>query len=116
MRPVRRIAELESAELENNDMTTHQFATISVRIVGLSAIVVGVVFAGSSGVMRALGAASITSTSTADLHLHDAYYVVAQLEDAWLAPGAVSVVIGVLLLVTSRSLGAWLARGTGSES
>jgi hypothetical protein len=37
-----------------------------------------------------LGAASITSTSTADFHLHDSYYVVATL------------IIGVLLLVISE--------------
>ena len=97
-------------------MTTHHFAIISVRVVGLLAIVVGGVFAGSSGVMRALGAASITSNSTADLHLHNTYYVIAQLEDAWFAPGAVSAAIGILLLVTSRRLGALLARGTESGS
>jgi heme/copper-type cytochrome/quinol oxidase subunit 1 len=97
-------------------MTTRHFATVSVRVLGVAAIVVGVVFAGSSGIMRALGAASLTSTSTSDLHLHDTYYVISHVEDAWLAPGAVSAVTGVLLLVISRSLGAWLARGTESEN
>ena len=97
-------------------MTTRHFATVSIRVLGVAAIVVGVVFAGSSGIMRALGAASLTSTSTSDLHLHDTYYVISHVEDAWLAPGAVSVVTGILLLVTSRRLGALLARGTETES
>ena len=97
-------------------MTTRHFATVSIRVVGVAAIVAGVVFAGSSGIMRALGAASLTSTSTSDLHLHDTYYVISHVEDAWLAPGAVSVVTGILLLVTSRRLGALLARGTETES
>ena len=97
-------------------MTTRHFATVSVRVLGVAAIVIGVIFAGSSGIMRALGAASLTSASTSDLHLHDVYFVISHVEDAWLAPGAVSAVTGVLLLVLSRSLGAWLARGTESES
>jgi len=97
-------------------MTTRNFATVSVRVLGVAAIVVGVVFAGSSGIMRALGAASLKSISTSDLHLHDTYYVISHVEDAWLAPGAVSAVTGVLLLVISRSLGAWLARGTEQEN
>jgi hypothetical protein len=97
-------------------MTTRDFATVSVRVLGVAAIMVGVVFAGTSGLMRLLGGASATGTSTSDLHLHDTYYVISRFEDAWLAPGAVSAVAGVLLLVISRSLGAWLARGTGTES
>jgi len=97
-------------------MTTRNFATVSVRVLGVAAIVVGVVFAGSSGIMRALGAASLKSISTSDLHLHDTHYVISHVEDAWLAPGAVSAVTGVLLLVISRSLGAWLARGTEQEN
>ena len=97
-------------------MTTRHFATVSIRVLGVAAIVVGIVFAGSSGIMRALGMASLTSTSTSDLHLHDTYYVISHVEDAWLAPGAVSVVTGILLLVTSRRLGALLARGTETES
>ena len=97
-------------------MTARHFATVGVRLLGVAAIVIGVVFAGSSGIMRALGAASLTSTSASDLHLHDTYYVISQVEDAWLAPGVVSAITGVLLLVLSRSLGAWLARGTEPES
>ena len=97
-------------------MTTRNFATVSVRVLGVAAIVVGVVFAGSSGIMRALGAASLKSISTSDLHLHDTYYVISHVEDAWLAPGAVSAVTGVLLLVISCSLGAWLVRGTEQEN
>jgi hypothetical protein len=77
--------------------------------------VVGLVFAGSSGVMRVLGSSSATSVSTADLHLHDAYYVVSHVEEIWFAPGVLSAGMGVLLLVTSRRLGKLLARGTGSE-
>ena len=97
-------------------MTTRHFATVSIRVLGVAAIVVGVVFAGSSGIMRRLGAASLTNTSTSDLHLHDSYYVISHVEDAWLAPGALSAIAGILLLVTSRSLGAWLAHGTETES
>jgi hypothetical protein len=97
-------------------MTTRHFATVSIRVLGVAAIVVGVIFAGSSGLMRALGAASLTGTSPSDLHLHDTYYVISHVEDAWLAPGAVSVVTGILLLVTSRRLGALLARGTETET
>lgn len=97
-------------------MTTKHFATVGVRLGGLFAILIGVVLAGSSGIVRALGAASLVRTSTFDFHLHDTYYVITHVEDAWLAPGAVSVVTGILLLVTSRSLGTWLARGTESES
>jgi hypothetical protein len=95
-------------------MTTRQFAIVSVRVLGVAAIVVGVVFAGSSGILRVLGAASLTSTSTSNLPLHGTYYVISHVEDAWLAPGAVSALTGVVLLVISRSLGAWLARGTES--
>ena len=96
-------------------MTTRHFATVSIRVLGVAAFVVGIIFAGSSGIMRALGAASLTSTATPDLHWHDTYYVISHVEDAWLAPGAVSAVAGILLLVTSRRLGALLARGTETE-
>jgi hypothetical protein len=97
-------------------MTTRHFATVSIRVLGVAAIVMGIVFAGSSGILRALGAVSATHTSTADLLLHDTYYVISHVEDAWLAPGAVSTVTGILLLVTSRRLGALLACGTETES
>lgn len=97
-------------------MTTQSFATVGVRLLGVAALVAGIVFAGSSGVMRALGAASVTSTSTTDLHLHDTYYVISHVEDVWLAPGGVSLVTGILLLVISRRLGALLARGFDSKS
>ena len=99
-----------------NEMTTHHFATVSIRVLGVAAIAVGVVFAGSSGIMRALGVTSLTSSSTPDLLLHDTYYVISHVDDAWLAPGAIAAIIGVLLLVSSRRLGALLARGTASES
>lgn len=97
-------------------MTLRDFATIGVRLLGVAAILVGVVFAGSSGIMRALGAAARTSTSISDLHLHNVYYVFSHVEDTWLAPGVVSGITGVLLLVFSRGLGACLARGTDPES
>ena len=93
-------------------MTTKHSATVGVRLVGLLAIVIGVVFVASSGIMRALGMGSLTSTSTSDSRLHDTYYVISHVETAWLTPGVVCAVIGVLLLVTSRRLGAWLAWGT----
>jgi heme/copper-type cytochrome/quinol oxidase subunit 1 len=97
-------------------MNTKQFATISIRVLGVAAIAIGGVLAGSSGIMRAVGAASLTNIPTSDLHLHDTYYVISHVEDTWLAPGTVSVITGILLLITSRRLGALLARGTEMES
>ena len=97
-------------------MTTRHFATVSIRLLGITAIVVGVVLAGSSGIVQALGTASITSTSTSDLQLHDSYYVISNVEYLGLVPGIVSAITGVLLVIISRALGAWLSRGTESES
>lgn len=97
-------------------MTSKQFATVGIRLVGLIAIAFGVVFAGSNGIMRALGMGSLTSTSTSDSQLHDTYYVISYIENAWFAPGVISAVIGILSLVFSRRLGTWLARGTEPET
>jgi hypothetical protein len=96
-------------------MTSIQFAIVGVRVLGVAAIAGGSVFAGSSGVMCAFGMFSLTNPSASDLSLHDTYYVISDVQYAWLIPGAVSVVVGVLLLITSRSLGRLLARGTDSE-
>lgn len=93
-------------------MTTRHFATVSIRVLGVATVVVGVVFGGTSAITRALSAASVTGITTTDSKLHDTYYVISHIEDAGLVPGTVSLVVGVLLLVTSRSLGALLARGT----
>jgi hypothetical protein len=97
-------------------MTTEQFATISIRVLGVAFIAIGGVLAGSCGIMRVVDAASLTNIPTSDLHLHDTYYVISHIEDAWLVPGAVSIITGILLLITSRRIGALLARGTGIES
>jgi hypothetical protein len=97
-------------------MSTQNFATIGIRLLGIAAILIGIVFAGGSGVMHLLGVSSAANVSTANLHLHDTYYVVSHGVDTWLGPGAISLIAGVLLLVISRRLGAFLARGTDVQS
>ena len=95
-------------------MTTHGFATVSIRLLGVAAIAVGLVFAGSIGAVHLLRMSSPSSTSISDLHLHDTYYIVSQVEDAWLAPGLVSALTGVILLVISRRLAQrWPVAQTG---
>jgi len=97
-------------------MTPQNFATVSIRILGVAAILFGVIFAGESLVKRALDMPSLTSSSTSDAQLDDTYYVISHFEDAWLVPGTIGVLSGILLLVMSRRLGTWLARGTDLES
>ena len=97
-------------------MSTQNFATVSVRILGLAAILFGVIFAGESLVKRALDMTSPPNTLASDAQLNDSYYVISHFENAWLVPGTISVISGILLLVMSRCLGTWLARGTDSES
>jgi heme/copper-type cytochrome/quinol oxidase subunit 1 len=96
-------------------MTSRHFATVGVRLLGLAAVVLGVIAAGSVVFLRAVGAVSLTGLSSSDLHLHDTYYVVTHFEDAWLAPGLASAAVGVVLLAFSGRLGGWLARGLESE-
>jgi hypothetical protein len=97
-------------------MTTQQFATLSVRVLGLAAITIGIVLLGSSSVMGAVGGGSLTGTSMSNLHLHDAYYIVSHVEQAWLAPGAISLLVGIALLLGSGKLGKLLVLGVGTES
>lgn len=93
-------------------MTKRQLATISIRILGVVAIIIGGVLVGSGGIVSALGSESLPSLFSSDLN-HN-YYVLHRVEDPWLAPGAASGAVGILLLVTSRRLGASLVGGASS--
>jgi hypothetical protein len=95
-------------------MSPKYFATVGVRLIGLLAFVIGAVLVVSYCIMQGCGLGSLTSTSTSDYHLHDTYYVISRVQIAWLIPGVVCIVIGVLLLLCSVRLGAWLARGVES--
>lgn len=96
-------------------MTAPHFATIGIRVLGVATIVVGLIFASSGGIMRAMDASSTEQVSKSDLHLRDTYHVVSHFEQTWFILGAVSLASGILLLLTSRRLGVWLARGIETE-
>ena len=97
-------------------MTAQQFATVSVRLLALAAMTIGIVLIGGNSVLTAMDAGSVASASTPDLHLHDAYFFVSHIEQVWLAPGIISLLVGSGLLLCSGRLGKLMAQSTGTES
>jgi hypothetical protein len=97
-------------------MTAQQFATVSVRFLALATMTVGTTLIGGSGVLAAMSAGSVASMPTPNLHLHDAYFIVSQVEQAWLAPGVVGLLVGAVLFLCSGRLGRLMAQGMGTES
>lgn len=88
-------------------MKPQQFAVISIRVLGITCIVFGIVFLGSGLTAQSLGETEAI-TSYADLHLKDAYYFVSGVERAWIIPGMLGLVLGILLFLLSGKLGGWI--------
>lgn len=92
-------------------MKLFEVATLGVRVVGVAAIVFGVILALTTGVMGRLLPTPLADAAGSDLHLHDTYFVVSDLHYDLLVPSGIGLVVGVTLLVMSRPLGKLLIRG-----
>lgn len=91
-------------------MNARQFTIVVIRILGLVSVVVGLILTMSVGILRSMGTLPPQSTSISDLPLHDTYYIVSHIEDAWTVPGVVCVLLGAILIGLSGRLGRWFTR------
>ncbi len=88
-------------------------ATLGVRLIGLAAVIVGVILSGSILVVQAIANSAPPVTATT---LHDTYYTHVHYSfGLMLLPCVASIIVGIALIATSRSFARMLSHGISHD-